>query len=85
MKGSTIITVRVAQDDADAFFNIREEDAREMMKRAPEARFDFFRSVAKEARVHSTAEADLYIDASGNQTDKEFWESEGDEGWQDYK
>jgi hypothetical protein len=81
MKAETILIVRMSSDDAEEFYAIRESDARKVLTLPYGERATFVLHNSKEARVHSTAEEDLHIDNSGNQTAQEFWESEGNEQW----
>lgn len=75
------IIVKLAQDADDYFYTITRSKGKEMMALAPNKRISFFLANAEEASVHSTAEVGGFIDASGNMTEEEFWEDEGNENW----
>lgn len=75
------LVVRVATDDRDEFYEISTDNAKKLLALPIPDRRDFFYEVAKEAFV-SDDDANLYIDDSGNQTEEEFWKSEGEEEWQ---
>jgi hypothetical protein len=82
MKATQVLIVRVARDDADEFWSIRAKDAIALLDLSPKDRWARFIVVAKNAKVHSTNEEDLYIDASGNRSDEEFWNDEdGEQAW----
>lgn len=77
------IIVTVGFANSDTYFEIDGEHLKKMLSMPIEKRKDYFFKHAEDAKVHSDNESEWYYDCSGNQSDQEFWESEGQENLED--
>jgi hypothetical protein len=75
------MTVRVSTPECEEFYVIKRSDALRILA-AKTDRFTMFYKAATPTKL-TNDETALHIDNSGNQTEEEFWQSEGEEEWKD--
>ena len=65
-------TVRVSKDAHESFFSIKRSQVKLVMAQKPAERYGKFAKLAKPIKLHAD-QTDLHLDASGNQSDEDFW------------